>query len=130
MPDAPSVGAKIRRARKLLRLTQQELAVKVGVSRNTVDAWENNRTYPKRYDVALEQVLGISLDEDEQAPGPLDDLKPWHEPWEEQVAADEGLAVETRRWLIEDSRVAREANAARKQSRMDRSLRDPGRAAG
>src|SRR5580700_10268255 len=55
-------GAIIRRARKHLRMTQQQLADKVGVSRNTVDSWENGRSKPTRYDVALEEVLGVSLD--------------------------------------------------------------------
>ncbi len=133
MPARPKVGAQIRRARQLLDMRQQDLADKLGVSRNAVDSWENDRSYPQRTMAKLEQVLGVSLVGDAQPAGPLDDLKidgKWQEPWEEQVAADEGLPVETRRWLIEDSRLARLAHAARQRKRTDRSLRDRGREAG
>ena len=131
MPGRPKVGAQIRRARQLLDMRQQDLADKLGVSRNAVDSWENDRSYPQRTMARLEQVLGVSLTGDAQPPaGPLDDLKPWQEPWEEEVAADEGLPVETRRWLIEDSRLARIAHAERKRSRTAQSPRDRDREAG
>jgi transcriptional regulator with XRE-family HTH domain len=130
MPARPKIGAQIRRARQLLDMRQQDLADKLGVSRNSIDSWENDRSYPQRTLARLEQVLGVSLDEDAPAAGPLDDLKPWQEPWEEQVAADEGLAVDTRRWLITDSRAARVAHAARKQSQRGPSSRDRDREAG
>lgn len=121
MPADPQTGARIRRARKLLRLTQQQLADKVGVSRNTVDAWENGRSYPKRYDVALEEALGIDLAGDgEQAPAALDDLKPWQDDWEAQVANDSDMPVDWRRDLIEDSRRARRAYAERRAQRRAR----------
>ena len=132
---APPVGLVIRRARERKRWTQRDLAKAVGVSRASVDAWENSRTYPRNRIGALEEVLGISLDGQpgpvpDTSVGPLDDLKPWQEPWEEEVAADEGLPVETRRWLITDSRRARVAHAERKRSRMAQSPRDRDREAG
>jgi len=99
----PQVGARIRRARKLLRMTQQELADKVGVSRNTVDAWENGRSYPRRYDVALEEVLGISLDGEPQAPPAI---VPEYE-WERLLLLDETLPYAERVQIIAITRRSR-----------------------
>ena len=131
MAAEPLIGTKIKRARERMLLSQEELAAKLRVSRSAVNSWERDRSYPRNRIGAIEEVLGISLDSDTQVPpGPFDDLKPWHEPWEEQVAADEGLAAETRRWLITDSRAARVAHAARRRSRTDLSRRDRGREAG
>src|SRR5215469_774401 len=59
----PSIGPKIRRARERKRMRQQDLADALGVSRTTVDAWENGRAYPRSSIGALEHVLGIGLDE-------------------------------------------------------------------
>lgn len=116
MPGDSYTGARIRRARKLLHLTQAELASKVGVSRNAVDSWENNRSYPKRYDVALEQVLGIRLDE---APE-LDELVPQNE-WERATLANEDLPDDVKRAFILDWR--RERAAYKAQQREGRETR-------
>lgn len=58
-----SIGTRIRRARERLRMRQEDLAAALGVSRNTVDAWENERSYPKSSIGALEDVLGVTLDD-------------------------------------------------------------------
>jgi len=129
MTDVPSIGLRIKRARERRRWTQRQLADALGVNIKTVDNYENDRTRPRNSTGAIEEVLGISLD-DTLSAGPLDDLKPWQEPWEEEAAADEGLPVETRRWLIEDSRLARIAHAERQRSRMAPSPRDRDREAG
>jgi transcriptional regulator with XRE-family HTH domain len=107
MHAGPQVGARIRRARKEQRLTQSELAEKVGVSRSAVDAWENNRSYPKRYDVALEQVLGITLD----GPAAVAELEPQDE-WEAAVLSDGDLPADMARSIVEASRAARAAYPA------------------
>ncbi|XKK40382.1 helix-turn-helix domain-containing protein [Nocardiopsis sp. ARC36] len=52
-----SLGDRIRTARQRARLTQEQLAERVGVGRRTIDNWENGRTLPKNV-VALEDVLG------------------------------------------------------------------------
>ncbi len=121
MPAGPHVGARIRRARKLLGLTQQELAAKVGVSRNTVDSWENDRAYPKRYDVALEQVLGIDLSGEPARPGPLDDLLPVQEPWEQTLLDMPGPSDDLKRQTI---------LRGRDERRRQRAERESGRSAG
>lgn len=59
------IGTRIRRARERKRWTQQQLAAQLGVSRTTVDSWENDRAYPRSSVGALEEVLGISLSDDD-----------------------------------------------------------------
>ena len=58
------IGAKIRRKRKSLNLTQLQLAEKIGVSNKTVSKWETGKTMPD-YSVVelLCQVLNISVSE-------------------------------------------------------------------
>lgn len=131
MTDASSIGLRIKRARERKRWTQRQLAGALGVNVKSVDNWEAGRTSPRNSTGAIEEVLGISLDEGAQPPpGPFDDLYPLQEEWEEAFLADPALPAETKRQWITDSRRARAAHEARKQPRTDRSLRDPGRAAG
>jgi transcriptional regulator with XRE-family HTH domain len=123
---APHVGARIRRARKLAGLTQQQLADKVGASRGSVDAWENNRAYPSRYDVALEQALGISLGGEAAPARGLAAGDMWEgqelDDWEASVLGDRDLPDELRRQLVLDSRAARAAYSAERQARQARDL--------
>lgn len=59
---------KIKRARERLRMTQADLAARIGVSQKTIDNWEHDRRYPKSSIGALEDVLGVSLDDDPVPP--------------------------------------------------------------
>lgn len=59
------IGTTIRRARERKRWTQQQLADAIGVNIKSVDNWENGRTSPRSSIGALEDVLGISLGDDE-----------------------------------------------------------------
>ena len=104
MPARPKVGARIRRARQLLDMRQRDLADKLGVSRNTVDSWENDRAYPQRKLARLEEVLGITLEPRDPLAVPL---VPENE-WEREVLADEELDLEVRRALVLDWRHARD----------------------
>lgn len=61
MASGPDLGTRIKRARERLRLSQQQLADRLGVDRKSVDNWENGRTRPRSSLGALEAVLG-SLD--------------------------------------------------------------------
>lgn len=57
------IGENIQRFRKEARLSQEELAEKVGVSRQTVAKWENGTTVPDIYTcMKMADVFGISLD--------------------------------------------------------------------
>ena len=54
----------IRAKRRLLDLTQQELADKLNVSRASVNAWEMKKTSPSVHQLLrLNDILDISLDE-------------------------------------------------------------------
>ena len=55
------VGTRIKRRRQVLRLTQEDLAGRLGVSKSTVANWESGKHFPLRYLGAVEQELGISL---------------------------------------------------------------------
>ena len=88
-------------------MRQQELADKVGVSRNTVDSWENDRAYPQRSVARLEMVLGVSLDETPE-PGVLE---PQNE-WERATLANPDLPYESRREFVLSWRAARAAYKA------------------
>jgi transcriptional regulator with XRE-family HTH domain len=125
MATTPRIGTMIRRARERKRMRQQDLADTIGVSRTTVDAWENDRAYPRSSIGALEEVLGISLDGSGQESGP--ELIPADE-WEAQVLSDPDLPDHLKRQLISDSRAARAAYRARKAARA--ASRGPGQAAG
>lgn len=67
--NPPSLGARIRRARERAQLSQEELAKAVGASSRAVGDWENNRRKPRNRLGALEDVLGVRLD-DEPEPEP------------------------------------------------------------
>lgn len=58
---ATGIGTTIRRARERKRLRQQDVAEKLGVSRATYDAWENDRAYPRSSIGALEELLEVDL---------------------------------------------------------------------
>jgi len=64
MARIDDVGARIRRRRQELGLTQEELAVLVGVSARAVIRWELGRNFPSRHQGRLEAVLGIRLNGD------------------------------------------------------------------
>jgi transcriptional regulator with XRE-family HTH domain len=67
-----SFGQKVREARRLLGLTQQQLGDMVGVSKRAVVAYENSGVIPRQnVKRRLAQVLGVSLDYLEQ--GDVDD---------------------------------------------------------
>ena len=59
-----TLGEKIRAQRKVLRLTQAELAEKVGVSRRVIISYETNKTQPRTETGLLElaRALHVSLD--------------------------------------------------------------------
>lgn len=79
--EPPKIGLRIRRAMEKLRMNQQQLADVLGVSRNTVNSWINDKAYPANSIGALEHVLDVDLtspviDELFWLPG---DLKPYRD---------------------------------------------------
>lgn len=64
-------GEQIRAARERARMSQQELAKKVGVSLRTVGNWERGESIPRNREHALRQVLQ-DLDESQALRSPLE----------------------------------------------------------
>ena len=56
-------GKVIRKRRVALKLTQNDLAVLVGVNRTTVVAWEHEKFQPTKKIAALEDALNIGRGE-------------------------------------------------------------------
>lgn len=58
-----TLGSKIQTIRKQLRLNQEGLAEKIGVTRQTVGVWENNQKIPGGENLKrLSDVLGVTTD--------------------------------------------------------------------
>lgn len=58
------IGDKLKDARLKKSMTQEEVAEKLFVSRQSISNWENNKTYPDIGNViALSDLYEISLDE-------------------------------------------------------------------
>ncbi len=58
------IGQQIIRYRKQQALSQEELAEKVYVSRQSISNWENDKTYPDIYSLLLlSQIFQVSLDQ-------------------------------------------------------------------
>jgi len=58
------IGNKIKKYRENINLSQEELADKVYVSRQTVSNWENNKSYPDINSLKLlTNIFDVSLDE-------------------------------------------------------------------
>ena len=57
------IGNKLNRARTKANLTQEQVAEALGVSRQTISNWENEKTYPDiKSVVTLSDLYGVSLD--------------------------------------------------------------------
>ena len=58
------IGDKLKEARLKNNMTQEEVAEKIFVSRQSISNWENNKTYPDIGNViALSDLYDVSLDE-------------------------------------------------------------------
>ena len=57
-------GKQIQKHRKVFRISQNDLAEKIFVSRQTISNWENNKSYLDVHSlILLSQVSQISVDE-------------------------------------------------------------------
>lgn len=64
MEDKMSLGKFIAKRRKYLRLTQEELAGKIGVSKSAVAKWETDGGIPDRDNIArLAEIMNVSIDD-------------------------------------------------------------------
>ena len=72
------IGSKLKNARNEANFTQEQIAEKLGVSRQTISNWENGKSYPDIINVIkLSDIYSITLDallkEDENMIKHLDD---------------------------------------------------------
>lgn len=57
------IGQRLKQARTEREMTQEALAERLGVSRQTISSWENNRSYPDIVSlIALSELYNLSLD--------------------------------------------------------------------
>lgn len=77
----PKIGHKLRAARRLRGLSQEAVAVQLGLDRIAVSNWENDKNYPdipnlhrlaELYDVSIDEVMGR---------GPAPSMLPYGETW-------------------------------------------------
>lgn len=62
--DVMKIGEKLRNARAKEKMTQEYVAEKIAVSRQTISNWENEKFYPDIVSVIkLSDLYNISLDE-------------------------------------------------------------------
>ncbi len=64
MPEKISLGQYIATRRKHMRLTQEELADKVGVSKSAIAKWETDGGLPDRDNLKrLAEIMDVSVDD-------------------------------------------------------------------
>ena len=62
--DTMQIGAQIKRHRAELALSQDGLAAKVYVSRQTISSWETGKTYPDVQSLLLlSEIFGVTVDD-------------------------------------------------------------------
>ena len=58
------LGKRLKDYRNLNKMSQEELADRVYVSRQTISSWENDRSYPDIHSLLmLSEIFNVSLDE-------------------------------------------------------------------
>lgn len=59
-----NIGIRIKKYREKQNISQEELALKIFVSRQTISNWENNKSYPDINSlIMLSEIFNVSLDE-------------------------------------------------------------------
>lgn len=59
-----NIGGQIKKYREQLKISQEELADKVFVSRQTISNWENNKNYPDIKSLSLlSYIFNVSIDD-------------------------------------------------------------------
>jgi len=105
-PDKRAIGRRFQRAREELRLTQQQLAEKLGAGLEAVKSWESGRRLPRSEYTSGYAKLGVNL----------------HWVMEDEGSMFlEGEARQVQTDLI-DSSSGNEAAAERMQRRVDRAM--------
>lgn len=108
MAAEPAIGTRIKKRRQQLHLTQVQLAERLGVNPSTVLNWEKGKHFPVRYQGAVEQVLGITLDGDGE--------ELYTDPLERQIWEESSLLEDERRDLIAQLRRKRREHVRRTEN--------------
>ena len=59
-----NIGIRIKKYREKQNISQEELALKIFVSRQTISNWENNKSYPDINSlIMLSEIFNVSLDD-------------------------------------------------------------------
>lgn len=106
MASEPRLGTKIRRAIERRRMTQQQVADALGVSRSAVNAWVNGRAVPMNAIGALEALLDANLTEQDRG-------EVYTDPDELAIWSITTLPEDERRHLIGELRDRRRQHARR-----------------
>lgn len=62
--DDMEISKKLQEQRKMMKLSQEELANRLNVSRQTISSWETGKSYPDIYSlVSISDIYGLTLDE-------------------------------------------------------------------
>ena len=57
------IGGKIKKSRTYAKITQEQAAQALGISRQTISNWENERSYPDIVSVfKMSDLYSVSLD--------------------------------------------------------------------
>ena len=57
------IGSKIKKSRADAKITQEQAAQALGISRQTISNWENERSYPDIVSVLkMSELYSVSLD--------------------------------------------------------------------
>jgi transcriptional regulator with XRE-family HTH domain len=75
MASRPRIGALIRDGMERKLMDQRDLAAALKVSRSTVNAWINDRTWPANRIAALEELLGIKIPRSYEPPASLTSVR-------------------------------------------------------
>ncbi len=64
MEEWISMGCFIAKRRRYMRLTQEQLAEKIGVSKSAIAKWETDGGLPDRDNLkSLSEIIGVSVDD-------------------------------------------------------------------
>ena len=68
------IGGKIKKSRTDAKITQEQAAQALGISRQTISKWENERSYPDIVSVLkMSDLYSVSLDYLLKGEGPMKD---------------------------------------------------------
>ena len=100
------IGGKIKKSRTDAKITQEQAAQALGISRQTISNWENERSYPDIVSVLkMSDLYSVSLDYLLKGEGPMKDYVAFASSLNESVAKSSRLWNMTQRGLMLPARM-------------------------